>query len=201
MIHHVLLDADGVVQRLPGGWAAALAPYLGERAGEFLTALGMDEQPCLRGAGDFRAVLADHLERYAVDAPVDEVYPAVWLDVEVAASSRALVHALREVGVGVHLATNQEAGRAAYMRGDLGYDELFDESFYSCDLGAAKPEPAFFTRALDRLAAAAPEVLFVDDHEPNVVAAREVGLAAERWHLDDGLPALHALVERHGLVL
>jgi hypothetical protein len=35
-IRHVLFDADGVIQSLPGGWYAAIEPYVGERAEEFL---------------------------------------------------------------------------------------------------------------------------------------------------------------------
>ena len=37
------------------------------------------------------------------------------------------------------------------MRDTLGYDEVFDELFYSCDEGVAKPDPAFFTGAVERL--------------------------------------------------
>jgi hypothetical protein len=33
---HILFDADGVLQELPGGWVAAAEPYFGERALEFL---------------------------------------------------------------------------------------------------------------------------------------------------------------------
>ncbi|HEU4811737.1 MAG TPA: HAD-IA family hydrolase [Nocardioides sp.] len=201
MIRHVLLDADGVLQYLPGGFLAALEPYLGDRAGEFLAAAAVDEQPCLRGDGDFRSSLGDHLERYGVPHPVAEVYPAIWHRIEVEPASVDLVHALRESGLGVHLATNQEAGRASYMKRELAYDDLFDESFYSCDLGAAKPESAFFAAAVDRLGATAPQVLFVDDHAPNVDAAREVGLAAEQWHIADGFDRLHALLSGHGIVL
>lgn len=200
MIQHVLLDADGVLQNVPGGWLAALAPYLGDHAEQFIHEANIDEQPCLRGEGDFLPLLAGHLERYGVTQPVAEVYPAVWHDIHVEPTSVDLVRALRDVGLGVHLATNQEAHRASYMKSELGYDDLFDESFYSCDLGAAKPDAAFFTTAVDRLGTTPPEVLFVDDSEPNVVAAREVGLAAEHWHIADGIPRLHGLMAGHGIL-
>jgi putative hydrolase of the HAD superfamily len=103
-------------------------------------------------------------------------------------SSRELVRDLHEVGLGVHLAPNEE------------YDDLFDDPCHSRDLGAAKPDAAFFTTAVDRLGTTPPEVLFVDDHEPNVDAAREVGLAAEHWTVGDGIPRLHALLEGHGIL-
>jgi putative hydrolase of the HAD superfamily len=199
VIRHVLLDADGVLQHLPGGWLEALRPYVGDRVERFVRETNLDEEPCLRGESDFLPLLAGHLERYGVTRPAAEVYAAIWHHIHVEPSSLELVRDLREVGIGVHLATNQEARRASYMRTTLGYDDLFDESFYSCELGVAKPDAAFFTTAVDRLASSPPEVLFVDDHEPNVVAAREVGLAAEHWTIPDGIPRLHALFEGHGV--
>ncbi|MCR4439859.1 MAG: HAD family phosphatase [bacterium] len=42
----------------------------------------------------------------------------------------------------------------------------------------AKPDPAIFTTALARAGCAPAEALFIDDLEPNVLAARSVGMAA-----------------------
>jgi putative hydrolase of the HAD superfamily len=110
-----------------------------------------------------------------------------------------VVRALREHGYGVHLGTNQERYRAAHMREALGYDVLFDVSCYSCELGAAKPDPAFFAEAVRRIGAEPPVILFIDDTIANVAAARHAGLAAEQWSLADGHDALHALLARHGV--
>ncbi len=201
MVSHVLLDADGVLQRHPRGWVEAAGAFVGDRAAAFFVDVTEHEHTCLTGARDFEPLLADALVRYAVEAPAPEVYAEVWLTIETAPATVALVHELRRLGLGVHLGTNQQAGRAAYMRTVLGYDDLFDESFYSCELGAAKPTPAFFGAVLDRLGTTAPEVVLVDDHEANVAAAREVGLAAEHWHLADGIPRLHGLLAGHGIAL
>lgn len=46
-IRHVLFDADGVLQILPGGWYAAMRPYLGDRLQEFLDRTWQDELPTL----------------------------------------------------------------------------------------------------------------------------------------------------------
>ncbi len=43
----------------------------------------------------------------------------------------------------------------------------------------AKPDPAFFQAALAALATPAAQVLFIDDNEPNVLAARGCGVHAE----------------------
>jgi putative hydrolase of the HAD superfamily len=85
------------------------------------------------------------------------------------------------------------------MQETFGYADLFDATFYSYELGVAKPDPGYFTAVLDRLDEPADRVLFVDDNRANVEAARTVGLLAEQWHVDDGQPALRAHLARHGL--
>jgi putative hydrolase of the HAD superfamily len=182
-IEHVLLDADGVLQDMPGGWDEAVTPYVGERAREFLLRAWEDEIPSLAGAGDFLPVLEALLADFDVPTPAAQFHEEVWLRIEVAPESMGLVRDLKRAGYGVHLATNQAAGRAAHMRSVLGYDDLFDVSLYSCELGVAKPDPAFFREAA-RLIDAPPEaILFVDDSDRNVAGAREAGLVAEQWDL------------------
>ena len=107
---------------------------------------------------------------------------------------------LRGAGYAVHLATNQHRQRGQHMRTALGFDALFDESFYSWELGTKKPEATYFELALERIGAEPAQVLFVDDMEVNVEAARAVGLAAEHWHLDRGHAELEELLARHGVL-
>jgi putative hydrolase of the HAD superfamily len=102
-------------------------------------------------------------------------------------------------GYGVHLATNQEQYRARHMQNALGYAALFDTCFYSCELGVAKPDPAFFIAVVDTLGVAPASILFVDDSERNVLAARAAGLAAVHWHLDAGHAALVADLTSRGI--
>jgi HAD superfamily hydrolase (TIGR01509 family) len=59
--------------------------------------------------------------------------------------------------------------------------ERFETVLASHHLGVRKPDPAFFERLLDRLGRCVDEVLFVDDRERNVEAARQVGLRAHRF--------------------
>jgi putative hydrolase of the HAD superfamily len=198
-IGHVLLDADGVIQHLPGGWYAAMEPYLGDRAREFLHRTWKDELPMLAGHGDYLPTLAATLAEYGVTVPVQDVYSDVWHRIEVVGESVALVQALRRHGYGVHLATNQESHRAAYMRDVLGYDALFDVSCYSCDLGAAKPAPAFFDEAVRRIGTDPTAILFIDDSARNVEGARAAGLAAEQWSLDQGHAALARVLASWGV--
>jgi putative hydrolase of the HAD superfamily len=198
-IRHVLFDADGVLQHCPGGWIAAAEPHFGPRTTEFLQQSYDTQLPTLAGNGDHLELLAALLAEYGVTAPVAEVFRDVWLHIEPAAAVFALVAALRERGYGVHLGTNQERYRAAHMREVLGYDALFDVSCYSWELGAAKPDPAFFTAAARLIGAAPAAILFIDDTGPNIAAARAAGYAAEQWCLDDGHDALLELLAGHGV--
>jgi putative hydrolase of the HAD superfamily len=85
------------------------------------------------------------------------------------------------------------------MHENLGYAELFDDTFYSYELRVAKPDPAYFRAVLDRLGLPADEVLFVDDNAANVDSARGVGLRAEQWHVDDGVELLRERLRAHDL--
>lgn len=198
-IQHVLFDADGVLQELPGGWVAAAEPYFGERTMEFLQRSYETQLPTLAGQGDHLVILATILADFGVTAPLEDIFRDIWLAAVPAPASLALVRALRDGGYGVHLGTNQERHRAAHMREVFGYDALFDVSCYSWELGAAKPDAAFFAEAVRRIGAEPPAILFIDDSTQNVDAAREAGLAAERWCLDDGHDVLRALLAGHGV--
>jgi putative hydrolase of the HAD superfamily len=199
-IRHVLFDADGVIQTIPGGWYTAMEPYVGERAQEFLHGTWKDEKPTLAGQGEYLPLLAARLIEFGVSAPVEQVYRDVWQRIEPDRASLAIVAALRADGYGVHLGTNQERHRAAHMRVALGYDALFDVSCYSCELGLAKPDPAFFAAAARRIGADPSSILFIDDSPRNVDGARAAGLPAEQWEQEQGHEALIALLAGHGVI-
>ncbi|HXH80671.1 HAD-IA family hydrolase [Nocardioides sp.] len=195
----MLFDADGVLQVIPGGWYAAMEPYLGSRAREFLHQTWKDELPTLAGQGDYLPMLASTLLEYGVTAPVEVVHRDVWHRIERIEESFTIVEALRRNGYGVHLGTNQEQHRGSYMRTALGYDDVFDTSCYSYDLRIAKPDPAFFTEAARRMGAAPSTILFVDDSVRNVQGALVAGLQAVVWDIEQGHDALVELLAGHGV--
>lgn len=186
-IGHVLFDADGVLQHLPGGWYAAAEPFLGESSESFLRAAWALELPLLTGGDvDFLAALEGLLVEHGSSASAAEVYAAVWSSAETVVATADVVHRLRAAGYGVHLGTNQAPHRSNFMRATLGYDDLFDVSCYSYELGVAKPDPAFFHRAADCIGAGPGEILFIDDSAKNVESARSTGMPAIHWTFDVG---------------
>lgn len=199
-IRHVLFDADGVLQHTPAGWEAGAEPYLGERTTEFLGRVWEEELSALTGQSELLPLVAAAMADFGVTAPLEEFYRAIWLRIEPVEQSLALVRALRRNGYGAHLGTNQERNRATHMREVLGYDALFDTSCYSWELGARKPDGAFFVEAARRIGAEPATILFIDDSARNVVGAREVGLAAEQWTFADGHHTLLGILDKHGVV-
>jgi putative hydrolase of the HAD superfamily len=199
-IRAVLLDADGVVQ-LPGSaWSGSLGLLCGDpsRADEFRTDVFAAERPCLTGAADFEAALAQVLRKFQSSVSV-EVALRAWTDIEPAADILDLVRSLRSSGVSVSLATNQQAHRANFMTNSLGYRTHFDHLLYSCELGFSKPSVEYFSSALAKIAKEPSEVLFIDDHEANVSAARSCGLQGEVFHLSEGVGRIREILKRYGL--
>jgi putative hydrolase of the HAD superfamily len=58
------------------------------------------------------------------------------------------------------------------------FQEMADLIVYSHEVGLAKPDPRIYELACNRLGLLPHETLFLDDYEPNVIAAREFGLQA-----------------------
>jgi putative hydrolase of the HAD superfamily len=111
------------------------------------------------------------------------------------------VRAVRDLGLHCGLATNQQNLRGTYMRNSLGFEMIFDEQFYSFELGFAKPEAGYFQAIMDRISVAPNRMLFIDDHEGNIAGAREIGIHAELFSRDGGLAALTPILARYGIRL
>ena len=65
------------------------------------------------------------------------------------------------------------------------FNSLFKKPYYSHEMGQRKPDPASFTFILEKEGLVAAETLFIDDNEPNVIAAASVGLQV--LHLKPGM--------------
>jgi len=84
---------------------------------------------------------------------------------------------LHERGVRLAMLTNNVREWEPYWRTKLPIDEIFEVVVDSGFVGMRKPDPRIYALVLERLGLAAEQCVFVDDLEPNVVAARELGFA------------------------
>jgi HAD superfamily hydrolase (TIGR01509 family) len=201
-IRAILLDADGVVQRAGGAFRTHLATLVEPQQDldAFIAEVVAVEQPCLIGAADFAVELARILERWNSRRTVAEAL-AIWRDLIVDRSIIDAVAAVRSAGLCVCLATNQHTQRATYMSDELGYRDVFDREFYSCHVGAAKPDREYFERIVGALGLPPVQLLFFDDHDANVAAAREAGLNAAFFQPNSGAVLLRRLLEGFGVTI
>ena len=179
-IQAILFDADGVVQRQRMEFRSILSDVLGSGRDDFdafLQDIFKTERPALTGQRNFVDDLGDVLLKWNCRGTVQEALRA-WEQIHVDDGMLNRIKALQASGLYCGLATNQQAYRARYMSETLGYREIFDREFYSCALGYVKPDPGYFQAILEEMGIPADDVLFIDDHEPNVRAARQVGLNA-----------------------
>ncbi|ANM02447.1 HAD superfamily hydrolase protein [Rhizobium phaseoli] len=91
------------------------------------------------------------------------------------------VAALRQSGVALFLATNQEHRRARYLMEEAGLGAHVDGIIYSAALGHRKPSPDFFRLASERAGALPGDIAFIDDMAENIEAARQFGWLAAQW--------------------
>lgn len=94
---------------------------------------------------------------------------------------------LKAAGHRVGVLSNAPPGLAKLVREHhSGWLEQLDAVLFSCEIGAAKPEPMAFHLAVQALGVEAGEIIFIDDRPVNVAAARAEGLRAIHYTtLDD----------------
>jgi putative hydrolase of the HAD superfamily len=92
--------------------------------------------------------------------------------------------------------SNADASLPGRLREPPAIHDLFDAVVCSAEVGVAKPDAAIYRLAAARLDLPAEACVFVDDHEPNVEAARAVGMQGIHFRVDrgDDLGALLAAV-------
>ena len=196
----VLWDADGVLQTVPRGWEHTMRPVVQghvEDVDRFLVEAFEAEAPSLRGEVPWTRQLTALLERWGVPELHQPALDA-WFTILPVAEAWDLVREVRSGGIACHLASNQDHTRAAHMREEIGYAGLLDGCFFSCALGVAKPDPAFFERILGELGLAPAQALFVDDNPVNVQEATALGLRALCWNDREDLGILRSWLAEQG---
>jgi len=101
--------------------------------------------------------------------------------------------ALRREGRRMAIITNNVREFKDAWRSMMPVDDLFDAVIDSSEVGLRKPHPDIYRMALETMGVNDPaQAVFLDDLEPNVEAARNVGMHGIRVDDDFG-PALQAL--------
>jgi putative hydrolase of the HAD superfamily len=181
-IHAIVFDVDGVLVNPPYRFAKHLEQAHGltmQHTREFFAGRFLK---CLVGQADLKIEIGPFLQRWGIEMPIEK-FLARWFEVEheVDGDLLGVVQSLRQHGLRCYVGTNQERYRTAYLRNEMRFAEHFDGVFASTELGAAKPDAAFYLKVTQALNLPPDEILFWDDSEQNVAAARAVGWQAEHY--------------------
>lgn len=180
MIKAVLFDYEGVV-------AAKGSHLLSERLGCNLgisakqaweELLAPEQHNFLTGAINETNLWQNIEKRYG--KPIDVAARDIWHsfeELELYPEVRAFAERLRQEGIAAGILSNVITVTRDSVQSRNGY-EGFNPVFLSCEIGFAKPDEAAYRFALEKLGRKPDEVLFVDDREDNVSAAKRLGIHA-----------------------
>ncbi len=179
MISTLLLDFDGVLGFQSPEYVAAMNNAYAWRVDveAFFTELTHhpDEAEAIVGRGDLLGLVEKLLPGH-VDGIAAQEFLDGWL-VNAVLLNQDLLDLIPQMTIErTFLATNQEARRGRAIMEKLAGAEWLTGSLISCDLGFAKPDPAYFTAALAAIGAEPHECVFIDDRRPNVAAAAALGI-------------------------
>jgi 2-haloacid dehalogenase len=78
--------------------------------------------------------------------------------------------------------SNWPAEKFALVRPSYPFFDWFDGLVISGEVGLMKPDKAIFELLLERIGRPAHECLFIDDHDRNIIAAKELGFQTILFH-------------------
>ncbi len=112
---------------------------------------------------EYRELILAYDERY-LDAIAGAIQPVV-----------EILRALKAQGYPLYGLSNWPAEKFALVRRIYPFFAWFDDLVISGEVKLLKPDRAIFELLLERAGRPAQECVYIDDHEPNVSAAREMG--------------------------
>ena len=124
-------------------------------------------------------------------ADVLRVVMAVPVELQPQAATVELLGRLRQSGHGLHFLSNMPHPFADIIEAREPVVQWFDSGVFSSREGVIKPEPAIYELAARRFGACPDELVLLDDHLPNVLAARDLGWNA--LHFSDAATAEAAM--------
>jgi putative hydrolase of the HAD superfamily len=182
-IKAICFDADGVVINPQKQFSRRLEKEHGispSMTQKFFCGVFND---CLVGKANLKEVLPTFVKEWGWKGSADE-FINTWLLTDHVVDDRIInaIQTLRRNGIICCLATSQEHNRAEYMKCKMGFQDMFDHLFFSCEMGCQKPDHAYYRHIEKILNLEKGSILFWDDASLNVKAARECGWNAEIYN-------------------
>jgi putative hydrolase of the HAD superfamily len=173
-------DLDGVLLKAPtehNDWRRTLTPE--ERQLYRTTVEAPEWQECLRGRMDVGLLLEQQAITLGANIQAIAHVLHAWYDETLMPDEHVhrLLRIMRKAGWHTVIASNQDTARAAWVKMKLGLDDAVHEWFFSCHLGAAKPDLSFFQAISEKVKHNDLPCVMIDDVAANLTAPAHMG-----WH-------------------
>jgi len=143
-----------------------------------------------RDTGDsWSAAMADLVAQHPQWADIFRAYDERWAETLGGSheDTVAILRELHERQIPLYALSNWSAAKFPHAEERFEWLAWFDGVVVSGRVGLVKPEPAIFQHLLETYDLQPGDVFFVDDHEPNIVGARAVGIHAHHFRDAAGL--------------
>lgn len=161
------------------------------------------------GSTDLQQIRSAYLDASLGAITPDEFWTAVGLNCTVEddyLTEHALVPGVmgflqiaKDEGVPVWCLSNDVARWSSKLRASFGLDDLLSGAIISSDVRSRKPDAAIYRRLLDGCGYPPADILFVDDRNKNVLAARALSMSAIEFDPEAGFRGLADRVFGRGL--
>jgi len=145
-------------------------------AGQFFQSYSGDWAEFDRGTVSVPTLIERIAQRTGLPAQaVQRVVDGVPYELQPIDGTVALLARLRAAGHRLFFLSNMPEPYARHLERAFGFVATFEHGVFSADVQLIKPEPAIFELAASRFGLAPRQLLFMDDHAPNVSAAQGCG--------------------------
>lgn len=174
----IIFDVDGVIIRSMDSagrflWSQNIERDLGITGVSLKNIFSSGWEDVIKGKVDTRKFFENGLlEQGNNKTSVDE-FISYWLSQDSNLDTPVL-DIVQRLERPAYLGTNQDSYRSKHLNGLVGY--LFDGMFTSWEIGAAKPESAFFEHIENALKLSPKELMLIDDRAENIESA-----ASREW--------------------
>ncbi len=177
MITHILLDADGVAIKAHQYYSEVYARKHNLSMDIIQSFFNGKFQDCKIGKADLKIEFAPYLKSWNPNETVGN-YLQGNFEYELHGNEEVLtlVNNLKSQDIKFYIVTDQEKYRAEYIRHLPEFQNIFENMFFSYELGISKESPEFFQKVLQQLNIPANQVAFWDDEQENVDSAKSTGI-------------------------
>ncbi len=180
-IRAVALDYGEVLCHRPSPEALAeMAGIFGINEDKFLPIYRSSRNPYDRGDLSPRDYWAEFAGRADVTIHPHQIESLRRLDMQMWSNvNQEMTEWLASIhsrGIKTAILLNMQTDMAAHVRKNFAWLRHFDHQIFSCEVRAIKPDPVIYRHSLDLLKIAPSEVLFIDDRDENIQAARAAGI-------------------------